>query len=352
MKKAIIFLSILTMVACQQNRAKLSGHQLESNGDQLTIKYGGEGDVVQFKMFEGLHQILKKNDAGIFEGQLTIPDLDDGIFTYDILVHKKDANGKMINLEYTSGIEDEPSFLWIGKNRNVEYTKAVDLEGKLTTKDWASTYLEESRKVSIYTPKQVDANTPIIYMTDGSNVDYYAPYIDTLISEEKIRPIKLVGVHSSRNHRYDEYVFTAENQDYFNKHQDFFFKEVMTDIEKEINGWQGQRYLYGVSNGAAFCLHVGLHHPDKFAEIIAFSTTGYISGFYAPLQFNFQKYPKFYMGAGKYEESIFNDNLALLPKMKEQQIDLEFKTFIAGHDYSAWKIEFFEYLEKRFKLNK
>ena len=55
------------------------------------------------------------------------------------------------------------------------------------------------------------------------------------------------------------------------------------------------------------------------------------------------------MGAGRYEERIFNDNLEFLEVMKENDIKFDFKEFVSGHDYNVWRIEFLEYLENRFK---
>jgi hypothetical protein len=38
-----------------------------------------------------------------------------------------------------------------------------------------------------------------------------------------------------------------------------------------------------------------------------------------PIEFKFEQYPRFYMGAGRYEESIFKDNSEFLEVMKGQR---------------------------------
>ncbi len=68
-----------------------------------------------------------------------------------------------------------------------------------------------------------------------------------------------------------------------------------------------------------------------------------------PIKFEFDEYPKFYMGAGRYEESIFKGNIEFLAVMKDNDIKVNFKEFVSGHDYNVWRIEFLEYLESRFK---
>jgi len=347
MKKIIGFLCLTLIIACNTQTDNLVGHELKREGDKLQIRYSGEGDVVQFKMFEGLSRILKKNALGVFEGLLEIQNLDNGIFTYDIIVHKKDSLGKMVEVEYPKE-PDNKRLLWIGENRNISFLKATKLLGTLTDLELNSDFLKESRTLTIYNPKEVNMDIPIIYLTDGSNVKAYAEYVDKMISEGKIKPIKLVGVHSSYENRYSEYVDNGLENDFFKLHEDFFYKEVLNDVESKILNWKGKRYAYGVSNGAAFCMHAGINHPEMFEEIIAFSTADYISEFTKPIEFNYDDYPKFYMGAGRYEESIFRDNNKFVPKLKAEKIDVEFKEFISGHDYNVWKYEFLTYLEMRF----
>ncbi|MBK6263405.1 hypothetical protein JKA74_00045 [Marivirga sp. S37H4] len=353
----IIFISLI--ISCQSNSARI---KQDTVSEKLVINYNGDADVVQFKMFEGLHQTLTKDTiTGIFEGFLEIPNLNEAIFTYDIVVHKKDSLKRMIELEPEShlvklnqhdAIEERDQFLWIGKNRNGNYFKNEELTGSLVTKSMTSEFLEEEREITVYTPKGVSSKIPYIYFTDGSVVKDYAPYIDRLITTNKIRPIKLIGIHSSSSNRYKEYVKGGDDNEVFRKHQRFVYKELIHSIEKETENWEGKRYLFGFSNGAAFCMHAGLNQPNVFEEIIAFSTADYISSmaqWISPIKFEFDEYPKFYMGAGRYEKSIFNNNIEFLDKLKDNEIQVQFKEFVSGHDYNVWRIEFLEYLENRFK---
>ena len=315
----------------------------------MQIRYSGEGDSVQFKMFEGLSQILRKNSEGVFEGQLEIQNLDDAIFSYDIIVHKKDGLGNMTELQYGPESKEERHFIWVGNKRNISFFKADKLSGELIYNEINSINLEENRSLTTYNPKELNEKTPIIYLTDGSVVKDYAPYVDYLISKGKIKPIKLVGVHSSRTNRYQEYVENEMGNDFFKKHENFFYKEVLSEIESDMSNWKGKRYIYGFSNGGVFCIHAGINHPKVFEEIIAFSIADYISEFRRPIEFNFENYPKFYMGAARYEENFFSDNIKFVQKLKAKNIVVEFKEFILGHDYNVWKFEFLQYLEKRFE---
>jgi enterochelin esterase-like enzyme len=334
----------LTLLSCEESSHEFYGHQLEVGGDILKIRYNGEGDVVQFKMFEGLDLILKQNKKGIFEGQLSIPDINNAIFSYDLLVHKKEASGKMIKVPYGPVDPDQQRFYWIGKNRNIDYNKSASLEGKVVQDSVESIYLWESRDISIYYPPTISDDTPIIYFTDGSVVADYAPYVDELIKQKKIAPVILIGVHSSTENRYQEYVNHGVDNELFLKHESFFYEEVLPKYEKEA--WKSKRYLYGFSNGGAFSMYNGINHPEKFEKIIAYSTADYISEMISPIEFKFDKYPEFIMGAGRYEESIFNDNTDFVEKMKANNIDVEFKELISGHDSFVWKMEFLKFLEE------
>lgn len=353
----IIFISFT--VSCQSNSVRT---EQKVASEILIINYSGDADFAQFKMFEGLHLILTKDSiTGTFGGELEIPNLNEAIFTYDVVIHKKDSLGQMIELKPEShlvklnqneAIVEGERFIWLGENRNGSYSENEDLTGSLITKVVTSKFLDEGRQITVYTPKEVDSRIPHFYFTDGSVVKSYAPYIDRLISTNKIKPIKLIGIHSSSSNRYEEYVKGSNDNELFEKHQKFFYKEVIDTIEKEIENWEGERYLFGFSNGAAFCMHGGINNPSKFEEIIAFSTADYISAMAQrinPIKFKFDEYPKFYMGAGRYEESIFKDNIEFLEVMKENEVEVEFKELVCGHDYNVWRIEFLEYLENRFK---
>ena len=51
-----------------------------------------------------------------------------------------------------------------------------------------------------------------------------------------------------------------------------------------LEDWKGKRYMYGVSNGGAFCMYAGINYPDLFEEVIAFSTADYISEMIQPIK--------------------------------------------------------------------
>lgn len=338
-------------IACQQNRATTPSHLLECRDNKtLVVRYEGEGDLVQFKMFEGLQQLLTKVSPGVFEASIEVPSCDDALFSYQINVHKTGKDGNMVELPYGKSDQNFGQLLWHGKNRSSPHLPSDTLAGRLVDTLVFSAALQAERGVSVYWPQSYDSSTPIVYCTDGSMVQGYAGFVDRLITEGKIKPAILFGVYASDTHRYEEYVANSEEPSYFAKHERFFCKEIIPDFESGISGWHGDRYLYGFSNGAAFGMYEGIIKPGLYKAIIAYSTADYISELGHSIDFNpAVKYPRFYMGAGRYEESIFKDNQRFVQKMRDNGVTVDFKAFISGHDFQVWREEFLLFLETEMK---
>ena len=335
---------LLCLGACNLKEESYPTHEIIGKNDKLEITYKGEGEAVEFKMLEGLQVNLRKESERKFTGDLEILDLDKSLFSYEFIVSRKDSTGKIINKQYKPESKEEHHFLWVGQKRDLNLAKSTNLGVRLKTIELDSRFLKEKRKLTIYTPTEESRDIPIIYLTDGQVLEYYAPYIDKLISEEKINPIKVIGLHSSSKNRFSEYIDIGSME--FKNHEGFYYQEVLNKIENEIQDWQGRRYIYGFSNGAAFCMYAGLNYPEMFEEIIAFSTACNISEMTTPEYFRFSKYPSFYLGSGRYEK--FKDNKIFLRILKSKEIEVSYKEFISGHDYNVWKFEFLEYLLKRF----
>ena len=183
-------ISLLILFNSCQPSGEISNYN--SSSQELRISYTGDADVVQFKMFEGLHAILTEDSiTNTFEAILKIPQLHESFFTYDLIVHKKDSLGKMIKLEpdakkiklnQKAAVTERSRFVWDPQNRNTNFLKNDVIVGSLKTDTLKSEYLQAERQLTIYTPKEVSSDMPHIYFTDGSVVKFYTPYVDRLIS--------------------------------------------------------------------------------------------------------------------------------------------------------------------------
>ncbi|HMP28501.1 MAG TPA: alpha/beta hydrolase-fold protein [Saprospiraceae bacterium] len=343
----IFFILVYFFTACKQ-KIEYS-HNIKSENGELIVQFRGDVDFVKFQMFQGIEGELLKKSNNLFENKFKISNLDSAIFSYEFVVSKYDTTKNLVPINYKSPT-DNGFFIFGGKLRKIDYPKSKSLAGKVITEELTSKYLIEPRKLSIYKPLSYDENTPIIYFTDGQVVEEYASYVDTLIKENKILPFILVGVYSSDDLRNEEYIENHNRNENFLRHQSFFYEDVLEYVEKGIANWQGKRYIHGFSNGGAFCMHAGINYPNMFEEVITFSTVGYISEYIKPIEFSEKFYPKFYIGAGIYEESVYRENIKFVQKMRSNNISTTFKSFISSHDFSPWKIEFFEYILDRFKF--
>jgi len=352
----LVFLLFLLACSSEQTKENLK-HKLWTEGEILKINYRGEGDVVQFKMFEGASVILRKNENDVFEGAIGIPNAEEAIFQYQLVIHKMDEEKKMHPIEYHP-LDGTDYFKFIGKNRPPLIPENEPLIGHLSDTTLYSQHLQEERTISLYLPKEMSKEISIIYCTDGYNVTDYAKSVDYLIEEEIIEPVILIGIHASSNQkevngmnhsmRYIEYVDSGLDEERFQAHQSFFIEEVVHQLEATIlkNSTLKKRYLYGVSNGAAFCLHTAFNHPNIFEHIIAFSTVGYISDFPKPIVFGKDTYPDLYLAAGRFETGVIEDNRYFSKRLEKEKVktNVTFKELICGHDSFAWRQAFLQFL--------
>ena len=146
--KNLLFLTILIFIISCTPKLQDNTHRVSNQGDILKIQYKGAVDSVRFEMFQGPGVDLVKGEDNIFEGELEIPNLENGIFSYEFFI-KKDSARQMIPVEYKPKKKNS-HFVWIGNNRKVNYTKANQLTGIVSTDTISSKNFE--RAVTIYNP--------------------------------------------------------------------------------------------------------------------------------------------------------------------------------------------------------
>lgn len=379
--KLIFFLFIiLFFYSCKNKSGTIkTDYKIWSENETLKIEVVSDADNVTFKMFQGLCINLEKVSRNKFFASKNINGIDSAIFQYSIITKKRDKDS-LISIIYDKDSLDNLLF-WKGKFAKdfTEYNEI--LNGNLIDTIVESRYLSESRKLSIFLPENYknDTTIPFFFITDGIVVNYYAKYVDYLITSEIIKPVIMVGVHSNdnlaimdstnNNPKYIKHFATVENTDYeiilrpfeyvkdgsdterYTNHQKFFLEEVVSFVETtfEVKTEKAYRYLYGFSNGAAFCVETGLSYPDFANEIVAFSTA-----FLVTKNINFYKsnFPSFYLLSGLYERSINLENEFILKKMKKHNINCTMKNLVCGHDSYVWRIEFLKYLCEKFPSDK
>jgi predicted alpha/beta superfamily hydrolase len=144
--------------------------------------------------------------------------------------------------------------------------------------------LQEYRKITIYLPPKYTENKlyPVIYTTDGQLINNnYKLLLDSLINNQHIIPIVLIGVYSNeknieksnlsyRNFEYLQYDFKNDDNPLFSSYENhlkFFSFEMINYIESRYNVSKSpsNRVFYGCSNGAAFGLSLS-YNKNEFIE--------------------------------------------------------------------------------------
>jgi predicted alpha/beta superfamily hydrolase len=231
--------------------------------------------------------------------------------------------------------------------------------------------LSEYRKHNVYLPKGFsrEKKYPIIYATDGnSNLTNKKTLLDSLIDNKIIKPLILIasfangkvadstsmtlgnGERHNLTYRYFEYVdqeFPEDNkyphlEKTFKNHLDYFSKELIQYVEKELNQTptRNDRYFYGVSNGAGFGLSLLNSKPDLIGTYLCFSTFG------GNIQSNIWKenvdYPNLYYRYASEETFLQGDAEFLKLKYDELNSFIEIKVFDGKHSNKFWEKEFNE----------
>lgn len=258
--------------------------------------------------------------------------------------------------------------------------KENTLSSQFYTDSIYSKALGEYRQHNIYLPQNFDANQhyPIIYATDGSNNirgNLYKKGLDSLITNNITKPFIYVASHYNSKiadststtkgagekvflrYRNFEYIREQASKEHsidlrnrFNNHLDYFTKELIPTIEKELN--QGiskqDRYFYGYSNGAGFGIELFNSRADIIGTYLCFSTFG---PYMPSLSWKENiKYPNLYLRYGS-EEPFFLDEDAAYLKEKSQEYNffMDRKEFNGGHDGSIWLTEFMELIGELLK---
>jgi S-formylglutathione hydrolase FrmB len=229
-----------------------------------------------------------------------------------------------------------------GRNADPPAPRSRVLHGAVSLDSIRSRALGAHRRVSVYLPPgwPLKRQRRAIYMADGAYVDQLAPVVDTLITQGKLPPFALIGVHAApatgdtarhdSNEREREYALLDP------AHETFFVREVprWAEIRFGLDSSRSSRAIWGVSNGGFFAIAMGLRHPDRFGSVIAFSPAVRGPGTERVTR---AALPRFFILSGYLEppfESIADEWLRWFAT---SAIEHQAARYVAGHDVAAWE---------------
>ena len=160
------------------------------------------------------------------------------------------------------------------------------LRGKVHETTLRSRFLDEKRKVTVYTPPGAKHHgLPVLFMADGQSTETFARTVEPLITSGAVAPFAIVGVHAdlspnavgeiidaSRDRRSQEYL-AGIAPDTHERHMRFFIEEVVPWASQKFrfSSAREDRAVFGFSNGAAFAAAAAVRNPGIFAHSLPFS---------------------------------------------------------------------------------
>ena len=207
-----------------------------------------------------------------------------------------------------------------------------------------SEYLSRTIQSFIYDADPEISDKPVVYVTDGKKFinNGSLDKIKKLTASGKIRPAfyvftSTIDPSSGKDHR-NEYFFT--NPSYI----DFFEKELIPAIEKNMNGMKPEkRTLIGISFG-------GLNAAYFSAKSTHFKNFGVLSPItyprkkvYQDISFSQNKNLKIYISSGKNDAETYTQDLVELYREKDYQLDVRYTE--GAHDFDNWNSQLAQMLQ-------
>ncbi len=244
--------------------------------------------------------------------------------------------------------------------------------------NFGSTHLNVPRNVLVYLPPEYGTNPerryPVLYMHDGQNLinpqDAFGGVVwgvdetaQTLILENQIEPLIIVGIYNSGDKRLDEYTPVksaggrmkgrggqADNYGrmIIEELKPFIDNEYLTKSEREFTG------LGGSSLGGLVSLHLGFKRPDVFSRLAVISPAVWWANnqIIREVALVGERLPlRIWLDIGRNEGSRIKHQVRALKEILlangwQDNKDLAYFEFPdARHDESAWAARFGEVLK-------
>lgn len=317
-----------------------------------------DADSVYFySSITGPQKLFPEKGTNVYQMDMDIDSLNHAIFSYYFT-------------EYRNGIAVQSNYQqYIGSELMDKAPVAVDQRtGTIDYIELNSSFLNETRKITIYTPPNYtpEKTYPVIFFVDGEDMPYYARFVENLIVENKIEEILLVGIVNKEEDSIIDYrsydqlenfyntrnestksALTSHKENLVNRHENYirFIKDELMDflrLKYSISDEYFDKAVYGVSNGGSFVAKLNGVHPELFGHYLAFSI-GWNSNLKTP-DWNLEPQPKSYLSAGKFEGGFYQNTLKWYNLLSENNKEVNLNVNLSGHDRLMWEMDFQGYL--------
>ena len=222
-----------------------------------------------------------------------------------------------------------------------------------------SQHLLETRTVCLYLPPNFDTKEviPVIFTTDGQLIanGNYKQILDSLIINNIICPVVLIGVYSNDNkiledniisYRQYEYIkgFAKDNKEAekrFENHFTFFTQEVEEFVTAKyfINPDTSKNTFYGTSNGGGFGISLFFLCRNQYQNYLCFSPLGYETKRIIRNAGNNKE--RLFIAYGNNETPLLESYEKLLKILNKSGYTYNIHVFNGGHEQRFWK-EYFK----------
>ncbi len=329
------------------------------------------GSNIWFKTYQ-----VPENTRFSYRIAPNVPQLDEDNWQEQRRAVLATAQPDPLNSSPYFGLSDDlfgsASTITLNKAPSDHYTQALgNARGTITHYRYSSQVLNNSRKISIYSPNniyRVNKHSPVVILFDGDDYLSKVPtslILDNLIADAKIPPMRAVFINTPiPSMREKELTPNKEFADFLANE----FKPWLC-TEHDICSSAENTILSGSSYGGLSAMYIAFKHPDEFGKVL--SQSG--SFWWSP---NIQKKPgtklhnwmadqfeaaphkaiDIYMNAGSFEtkpefSNILGTNRYLYNILKNKGYHVDFIEVSSGHDYFSWRVMLADGLIKLFNHN-
>ena len=229
--------------------------------------------------------------------------------------------------------------------------------GKLT-KHKVSTWImvqNRERAVHLYQPPTEDP-VPLLVVYDGNDylrLGKLVTIVDNLIAEKRIRPLAMALLQNGGAWRHVEYACSDATLAWLDHNILPLACEQLNLLDiKEYPGTYG---VLGASMGGLMALYTGLRMPHIFGKVLSQSGAFHFYGFETNVLDLARYLPErtldIWMDAGKLEQ-LLDSNRTMQELLKSRGYNVSYREYTAGHNYTAWRDDFWRGLETLFGKEK
>jgi enterochelin esterase-like enzyme len=288
--------------------------------------------------------------------------------TWVTRLHLKDLQAGMLTqfpIAPGPGVTDKDILKWRGPDAPPAPPLKPDPDGTITEQELYSPQLGETRRLFVYQPAGTPsgATLPVLVLTDGEELPFWARVIEPMIDSRRIAPVLIIGLVSGqggiiedrsdlgsdiRNIDYLPSQIDGHPPSRFDDHLAFVTETVLPWAETNFGASKDRhdRAVAGMSSGGGFALNAGFRRPDVFAH--AWPMSPGMDGINTVPPAPTSPVADFRISAGYYEPIFIRGARISAANLTAAGYQVDTRWFPAGHMKDQWELRLLDNLEAVF----